>query len=186
MARISVLGKKMAVKTNVKKMRMGMEVVITQPDKAADISDDEKGEDTTKRYDNDEFPTEDEFDRLVREAEADQPDDAFDKVERYGSSDDEKNKSPKPKPKAVFTDEQKERMERNRKLAEEKRRARQLEAAKKLNPEEPAGHSSDEDEQITFINDKTDETPLSQVYESARKSPAPNQNEVMDAEEMFA
>merc|ERR550519_2731525 len=119
MARISVLGKKMAVKTNVKKMRMGMEVVITQPDKAADISDDEKGEDTTKRYDNDEFPTEDEFDRLVREAEADQPDDAFDKVERYGSSDDEKNKSPKPepKPKAVFTDEQKERMERNRKLA---------------------------------------------------------------------
>ena len=122
MARISVLGKKMAVKTNVKKMRMGMEVVIAQPDKAVDNSDVENEEDTTKRYDNDEFPTEDEFDRIVREAEA------CDKIEPV-------NKTPQPK--TVISDEQKERMERNKRLAEEKRRARQLEAAQKLSQEKP-------------------------------------------------
>jgi len=177
MARISVLGKKMAVKTNVKKMRMGMEVVIAQPDKAVDNSDVENEEDTTKRYDNDEFPTEDEFDRIVREAEA------CDKIEPV-------NKTPQPK--TVISDEQKERMERNKRLAEEKRRARQLEAAQKLSQEKPVENEPKEvnedsdDEQITFINDKTDETPLSQVYEPARKSPTPIRNEIMDSEEMFA
>ena len=44
----------------------------------------------------------------------------------------------------------------------------------------------DEDEQITFINhaaqDSNDDLqPLSQVYESARKSPQPDQTEMMDS-----
>merc|ERR1712083_427586 len=125
------------------------------------------------------FPTEDEFDRLMREAEIDHPEEAFEHIEPI-------NKTPQPK--AVLTDEQKERMERNKRIAEEKRRARQLEAAEKRQIEATQKltqkhENSDEDEHVTFVNDKTNEAPLSQVYEPAQKSPSYNQNNAMESEE---
>ena len=93
-----------------------------------------------------------------------------------------------PQPKAVLTDEQKERMERNKRIAEEKRRARQLEAAEKRQIEATQKltqkhENSDEDEHVTFVNDKTNEAPLSQVYEPAQKSPSYDQNNAMESEE---
>ena len=208
MARISVLGKKQAIQNHLKRTRMGLDPVIIAPIDNEDNGGDEKDE--TKRYDNDDFPTEDDFEKLIREAEANR-DDAFDEFDSL-------TKAPSPKPKTVLSDEQKERMEKNRQMAAEKRRVRQLEAEQKLsqNPfarwaapgsgasvrEEQKSKeediteqkeniedvsslqlsSDDEDEQITFINHANDDLqPLSQVYESARKSPQPDQTEMMDS-----
>ena len=130
MARISVLGKKMAIQTHLKRTRMGLDPVIIGPN-----SDNENNggddKDETKRYDNDDFPTEDDFEKLVREAEANR-DDAFDEFDSL-------TKAPSPKPKTVLSDEQKERMEKNRQMAAEKRRVRQLEAEQKLS-QNPFAH----------------------------------------------
>merc|ERR1712238_504139 len=123
-------------------------------------------------------------------------------------------KAPSPKPKTVLSDEQKERMEKNRQIAAEKRRARQLEATQTLSQDQGENRvreeqtsmedvteqkenveevsslqlsSDDEDEQITFINHAAQDNgnydlqPLSQVYESARKSPQPDRSEMMDS-----
>ena len=182
MARISVLGKKMAIQTHLKRTRMGLDPVIIGPISAKNSDNEDNGgddKDETKRYDNDDFPTEDDFEKLIREAEANR-DDAFDEFDSL-------TKAPSPKPKTVLSDEQKERMEKNRQMAAEKRRVRQLEAEQKLsqNPfarwaapgsgasvrEEQKSKeediteqkeniedvsslqlSSDEDEPITFIN----------------------------------
>ena len=207
MARISVLGKKMAIQTHLKRTRMGLDPVIIGPNSAKNSDNEDNGgddKDETKRYDNDDFPTEDDFEKLVREAEANR-DDAFDEFDSL-------TKAPSPKPKTVLSDEQKERMEKNRQMAAEKRRVRQLEAEQKLSQNQGGNgvreeqkskediteqkeniedvsslqlSDDDEDEQITFINhaaqDSNDDLqPLSQVYESARKSPQPDQTEIMD------
>ena len=192
MARISGLGKKMAIQTHLKRTRMGLDPVIIGPISAKNSDNEDNGgddKDETKRYDNDDFPTEDDFEKLVREAEANREDafDAFDSL----------TKAPSPKPKTVLSDEQKERMEKNRQMAAEKRRLRQLEAEQKLSQNPFAQQKSkediteqkeniedvsslqlsddDEDEQITFINHAAQDSndalqPLSQVYESAQKS----------------
>ena len=192
MARISVLGKKMAIQTHLKRTRMGLDPVIIGPISAKNSDNEDNGgddKDETKRYDNDDFPTEDDFEKLVREAEANR-DDAFDEFDSL-------TKAPSPKPKTVLSDEQKERMEKNRQMAAEKRRVRQLEAEQKLSQNPFAQQKSkediteqkeniedvsslqlsddDEDEQITFINHAAQDSndalqPLSQVYESAQKS----------------
>ena len=89
--------------------------------------------------------------------------------------------------KTTLTNEQKERMERNRQLAEEKRRARrQLEEAQKLSMEQRTENS--DDEQINFIDhiDNSTDIPLSQVYESARRIPENEQNEIMDSDQLLA
>ena len=69
LSRISVLGKKMAVQTNVKKLRMGEEPLVR---KVEDNEDEENNAgdqgDTTSRYEN-EFPTEDAFEEIMRQAE---------------------------------------------------------------------------------------------------------------------
>ena len=204
MARISVLGKKMAIQTHLKRTRMGLDPVIIGPISAKNSDNEDNGgdeKDETKRYDNDEFPTEDDFEKLIREAEANR-EDAFDEFDSL-------TKAPSPKPKTVLSDEQKERMEKNRQMAAEKRRLRQLEAEQKLSQNQDGNSvreeqkskediteqkeniedvsslqlsSDDEDEQITFINHANDDLqPLSQVYESARKSPQPDQTEMMDS-----
>ena len=85
MARISVLAtKKMAIKTNVKKIRMGMDPVIAQPEPAAN-SDKENEEDSTRRYDNDDIPDSmednDVFEQLIREAENANRDELFNMTE---------------------------------------------------------------------------------------------------------
>ena len=175
MARISVLGKKMAIQTHLKRTRMGLDPVIVGPISAKNSDNEDNGaedKDETKRYDNDDFPTEDDFEKLVREAEANR-EDAFDEFDML-------TKAPSPKPKTVLSDEQKERMEKNRQIAAEKRRARQLEATQKLSQDQGENSvreeqkskedmteqkenvveevsslqlsSDDEDEQITFIN----------------------------------
>jgi len=208
MARISVLGKKMAIQTHLKRTRMGLDPVIIGPISAKNSDNEDNGgdeKDETKRYDNDDFPTEDDFEKLIREAEANR-EDAFDEFDSL-------TKAPSPKPKTVLSDEQKERMEKNRQMAAEKRRVRQLEAEQKLSQNQDGNSvreeqkskediteqkeniedvsslqlsSDDEDEQITFINhaaqDSNDDLqPLSQVYESAQKSPQPDQTEMMDS-----
>ena len=209
MARISVLGKKMAIQTHLKRTRMGLDPVIVGPISPKNSDNEDNGgddKDETKRYDNDDFPTEDDFEKLVREAEASR-EDAFDEFDSL-------TKAPSPKPKTVLSDEQKERMEKNRQMAAEKRRVRLLEAEQKLsqnqgensvreeqtsmedvteqkeNVEEVSSlqlSSDDEDEQITFINHAAQDNgnddlqPLSQVYESAQKSPQPDRSEMMDS-----
>ena len=47
---VSVLGKKTAVQTHLKRMREGLDPVIVQPDSAAKDSDNENEEDNTKRF----------------------------------------------------------------------------------------------------------------------------------------
>jgi len=204
MARISVLGKKMAIQTHLKRTRMGLDPVIVGPISPKNSDNEDNGgddKDETKRYDNDDFPTEDDFEKLVREAEANR-EDAFDEFDSL-------TKAPSPKPKTVLSDEQKERMEKNRQIAAEKRRARQKLSQdqgenivgeeqtsmedvteQKENVEEVSSlqlSSDDEDEQITFINHAAQDNgnddlqPLSQVYESARKSPQPDQTEMMNS-----
>lgn len=102
MARVSQLGKKKAVQTNIKKIRLGMATFIPRSnEEIRDDDEDQQVEDETKRYDN-EFPTEDVFEQLVREAE----------------------EAARPQP-TVLTEQQKERMMRNRQMAEEKRLAKQ-------------------------------------------------------------
>ena len=85
MAKISILAtKKMAIKTNVKKIRMGMDPVIAQPDSAALNSDKENEEDSTRRYDNDDIPSmedNDVFEQLIREAENANRDEVFNMTE---------------------------------------------------------------------------------------------------------
>ena len=140
MARISVLGKKMAIQTHLKRTRMGLDPVIVDPAKNSDNEDnggDDKDE--TKRYDNDDFPTEDDFEKLVREAEANR-EDAFDEFDSL-------TKAPSPKPKTVLSDEQKERMEKNRQMAAEKRRLRQLEAEQKLSQNQGSNSVIEDEEQ---------------------------------------
>ena len=179
MNRISFLGKRMAIQTNVKKIRMGMEPLVNTPIVPEDDKEDDNDQDTTKRYDDSEFPTEDVFEKLVADAE-------------FASEQmviNEKVKSPA----KTLTDDQKERMERNRKLAAEKRKAKQM--------EQDFSRENEDDEQITFLNhddtkdnpmntDKEnievekdniddekenlleeDEQPLSQVFDSNKKSP---------------
>merc|ERR1712083_461215 len=107
--------------------RMGLDPVIVAPISAKNSDNEDNGgdeKDETKRYDNDEFPTEDDFEKLIREAEANR-EDAFDEFDSL-------TKAPSPKPKTELSDEQKERMEKNRQMAAEKRRVRQLEAEQKL------------------------------------------------------
>ena len=160
LSRISVLGKKMVVQTNVKKLRMGEEPIVRKPieeneNDEANAGNDEDQADTTSRYDN-EFPTEDAFEEMMRQAE-------------------EVMNDPKPPPKpATLTDEQRERMIKNRILAEERRKAKLAEAAKKKEEEEkPFLVLSDDDEdeaEINFIGKKTENTkiveeePMSQEF----------------------
>ena len=147
LSRISVLGKKMVVQTNVKKLRMGEEPIVRKPleeneDEPNADNDDNQG-DTTSRYDN-EFPTEDAFEEIMRQAEEVMND-----------------KAKSPAKHATLTDEQRERMMKNRILAEERRKAKLEEAAKKKEEEEkPFLVLSDDDEdegEINFIDKKTEE-----------------------------
>ena len=177
LSRISVLGKKMAVQTNVKKLRMGEEPLVR---KVEDNEDEENNAgdqgDTTSRYEN-EFPTEDAFEEIMRQAEEAMKDKPG-KLEYFLSISfliglwfDLISAPPKP---SVLTDEQRERMMRNRILAEERRKAKLEEAAKKKAEEEerPFLHLSDDDDdgEINFITSKTEETkvaeeePMSQEY----------------------
>ena len=80
---------KMAIKTNVKKIRMGMDPVIAQPDSAALNSDKENEEDSTRRYDNDDIPSmedNDVFEQLIREAENANRDEVFNMTETPGKT----------------------------------------------------------------------------------------------------
>merc|ERR1719262_2109166 len=77
----------------------------------------ENDEDTTNRYENEqEFPSEDVFEQLIRDAE---------EAEREISA--QEKSEPKV---STLTDEQKERMMKNRQLAEQRRLAKQLEKQK--------------------------------------------------------
>lgn len=147
MSRISFLGKRMAIQTNVKKLRMGM--APPPIDVNADPNADADGEtkDETSRYDN-EFPNEDTFDDIVRQAE-----------EAFKASEEAK------KAESTLTDEQRERMERNKKMAAEKRKAREM---AKLAMASSQDHP--EDDEVHFVNE---DQPPSQVFESASKTQIP-------------
>merc|ERR1711976_635803 len=184
MSRISIVGKKMAVQTNVKKIRMGMEPVVKNisPEFVPEEADDEV--DTTNRYDNDnEFPTEDAFEQIVRDAE-----EAQKEIEQES------------RPKTSLTDEQRERMMRNRQMAEQKRLARQLEKQNLRETQETQNQQNDDDldllmsglvendnttvKIITGQDEKKDsdtektesEEPLSQVFNAVQKSPKAHEN----------
>jgi hypothetical protein len=125
-------------------------------DEVADIAMDD-----TKRYDNDdEFPTEDIFEQLVREA-----DEAM---------------QPKQPEKNTLTEEQRERMLRNRQVAEEKRLARKKEKEMLAKSQELV---ISDDDAITFITTKDksqeeeeeeeeveEQQPLSQVFNGPSKN----------------
>merc|ERR1712020_59524 len=69
MAKVSFLGKKMQIQTNLKKIRMGMEVTGLKDISPEIVPEEKENEmDTTNRYDN-EFPDEDMFEQIVRNAE---------------------------------------------------------------------------------------------------------------------
>ena len=148
LSRISVLGKKMSVQTNVKKIRMGEEPLVKKPiDDEDEEKNDENGQDTTSRYEN-EFPSEDVFEELMRQA------------------DEVMTEKPQPKP-STLTDEQRERMRKNQLLAAERRKAK-LEAAKAKEAEVEENPmlvlSDDEEDTINFINKTDEDQPLSQEY----------------------
>ncbi len=84
--------------------------MVTVPRTPEEEGAEDEGQDETKRYDND-IPDEDAFEELVRQA-----DQMIQVTERQSQA-----------PKPILTDEQKERMLKNRQLAEQRRLAKQKE-----------------------------------------------------------
>jgi len=175
MARVSVLGKKMQIQTNLKKIRMGMEVTGLK-DISPEIVPEEKEKemDTTNRYDN-EFPDEDMFEQIVRNAE---------EAER------EKERS-----KVTLTDEQKERMMRNRELAKQRQLEKKLEKQKLADEENTLGATTSEQNQIenptvphsTAVLNESDKNfrktnPLIQYDDDDESDDDPNINFVINEE----
>jgi len=127
--RITVLGKKMAVSTYMKKLRLDM--VDISSERIINSDDEDIGEeDQTRRYD----------DGDEEKENVDNPDEAFERLmamvdeQEADAADAEMMTShapppavAPPPPKPAMTDEQRERMIRNRQLAEERRRQKKME-----------------------------------------------------------
>ena len=138
--------------------------------KEAASGDEEENEatDMTSRYEN-EFPAEDVFEDLIRQAEK-------------TTTEPEESSIATQQQETNITNEQRERMLHNRRMAEERRKARQLEKETEKLIDQPVNvlvyDEEETEEPITFINDKENsecnqisdhDQPSSQVYEPLRK-----------------
>lgn len=165
----------MQIQTNLKKIRMGMEVTGLKDISPEIVPEEKENEmDTTNRYDN-EFPDEDMFEQIVRNAE---------EAER------EKERS-----KVTLTDEQKERMMRNRELAKQRQLEKKLEKQKLADEENTLGATTSEQNQIenptvphsTAVLNESDKNfrktnPLIQYDDDDESDDDPNINFVINEE----
>jgi len=133
MKRISVLGKKMQVTTYMRKLRLDM--VHEMNIKSAELVNSDNEDDQTKRYEDGDIPRGDSPGPGMTEESNEE---AFERMMAMVEEDEEERSAavqtqptpPQPTTPSTprtMTDEQKERMARNRALAEERRRQKKLE-----------------------------------------------------------